>query len=214
MKILVATTNKSKSDRIEKALTGLDFEIQNLNDLDWSLEIDEDKDTFEKNAVKKALEYSKKFDGLVIASDGGFSIPVLGNNWNALFTHRFAGKKADDFDRINAVLEMMKPYKGDQRASYFTESIAIERNNKVLFSTTVKGPTGYLLEEFDKANYRDGFWMGAIFYFPEFDKVSNLLTDEERAKQKNHWSLIQEEIRKFFSGFLPEFIPHSDAGQE
>lgn len=202
MKILVATTNKSKSDRIEKALSGLDFEVQNLNDLDWTLEIDENKNTFEKNAIKKALEYSKKYDGLVIASDGGFSIPVLGDKWNALFTHRFAGKEADDFDRINAVLEMMKPYKGDQRASCFTESIAISRNNEVLFSTTVKGPTGYILEKFDKENYREGFWMGAIFYYPEFKKVSNLLTDEEKAMQKNHWSLIQEEIRRFITGFL------------
>ena len=84
-KIVLATTNSSKIKPFiyawNKSELSDRYEILTFKDIEKpDFEVDEDTDSFEKDALKKALEYSKFLNLPTIALDRGIEIPSL-NNW-------------------------------------------------------------------------------------------------------------------------------------
>ena len=83
MKIVLASANKGKIKEFERLLPN--DEIVAFSEILGKIEIDEDKDTFKGNAIKKAqtiydeLQKINFGDVVVISDDSGISVPVLGN---------------------------------------------------------------------------------------------------------------------------------------
>lgn len=196
--ILIATGNKHKKEKLTWIVNNHFDKIDYLEDLDFSINIDENASTFEGNAQLKALTYSKKYDGFVIATDGGVSIPAL-ESWNNLRTKRFAGEDISDFQRIDILLEMMKDKKGKDRAMVWNEAIAIAKDGKVLFSTEVEGVKGLMETEFNPANYKEGIWVCSIWFFPQFQKNFFQLDKEELDQVENSWFLLKEASQDFLT---------------
>lgn len=83
-KILIATRNKNKFREIESIFHDLDknkrFELISLNDVNkipFDFEVIEDGNTYEENAVKKAVEYGNLADSLTLADDSGLEVDAL-----------------------------------------------------------------------------------------------------------------------------------------
>ncbi len=123
-KILLATNNPHKSEKLTWIVDGYFSRIETPKEIGLSLDVEEIGKTFEENAIIKALSFSRYYDGYVIATDGGVSIPALGRGWDGLRTKRFAGEEATDQDRIEKLLSLMKDKKGDERAMFWHEAIA------------------------------------------------------------------------------------------
>lgn len=85
-KIVVATNNKGKIKEIKEILK--EYELLTLKDINCDIEVEEDKNTFEENAKKKAKEVSKLVDMPCIADDSGICIEVF-NGWPGVHTARF-----------------------------------------------------------------------------------------------------------------------------
>lgn len=80
-KLLVATGNRHKAREIEailrEALSGHSFEIVSLAQYPGVPEAIEDGDSFEANAVKKAIHYAKATGLLALADDSGLVVDAL-----------------------------------------------------------------------------------------------------------------------------------------
>jgi len=129
------------------------------------LETEERGESFEEIARNKAVSASINYEGFTIATDAGMDIPGL-KGWNSLLTKRFIGKKdASDFERMDALLEMMKGIP-DRRMSW-NEAVAVAYRGKVIFSTTVKGAEGVLQENYDRKKIQERYLALFSLVFPK-----------------------------------------------
>ena len=115
-KIVIATNNKGKVEEIKQILEG--YELLTLKDINCNIEVEEDKDTFEGNSLKKAKEIYETTGIPCIADDTGLCIDAF-NGWPGVYTARFLGENATQEERNNAILEKMKDLKENERTARF-----------------------------------------------------------------------------------------------
>ena len=196
--ILLATGNADKQQAFRQLLEGLPLAPVTPQQAGVGAVPDETGATHQAIAVDKAVEWSKAASMLVIASDGGLVIPALGQLWESRHTHRFAGPAADDAERLERLLELMRPFKGKDRAASWVEALAIADNGRVLASWELEGASGML------ANRRGGqgpvpkFWAFTIWRFPQFRTTYDKLTVEQRESINDHWARLRVLVHGFF----------------
>ncbi len=78
MDIVLATRNKKKIEEIRRITAGLPVVVLSLDNFPQCPEVVEDRDTFEGNAVKKALEVSQCTGKPALADDSGLEVDALG----------------------------------------------------------------------------------------------------------------------------------------
>ncbi len=199
-KILLATGNPHKIKKLSHIVREY-FTPTRLQDTNLPQDIVERGDTFEGIATEKAIVFSKRWGGYAIATDGGIDIPALGQRWNQLFTKRFIGRPdATDFDRLDAILELMKDKQGTDRQMVWREAVAIAHNGKRLFSLEVEGSKGIMQETYDPKKYRSGIWLCSLWYYPDFRKNFFDLSDVELAKGEVSWTRLETAVREFLAG--------------
>ena len=111
-KILVATNNPGKIKEIQEILKG--YQLVTLKDINCKIEVEEDQETFEGNAKKKAKEIAELTNMPSIADDSGLCIEAF-DGWPGVYTARFLGEEATPTERNEAILEKMKNLKQEQR---------------------------------------------------------------------------------------------------
>ncbi|MEX2209529.1 MAG: non-canonical purine NTP pyrophosphatase [Patescibacteria group bacterium] len=196
--ILLGTTNPHKIQKLSRIVSGY-FEPVRLEDTSISAELNEEGQSFESIATDKAVTFSKRYDGYAIATDGGIDIPALGSRWNKLFTRRFINREnATDFERLDAILELMKDKRGDERKMIWREAAAIAHKGKRIFSLEVDGSKGIMQESYDRRKYRPGIWLCSLWYYPQFGKNFFDLSPSELAKGEVSWDRLEKAIRTFF----------------
>lgn len=94
--LVVATTNRGKLAELRELLAGLDVEVLAVSDVSARpIDVVEDGNTFEANAVKKAREVSAKTLMLTLADDSGLEVDAL-EGAPGVYSARFAGERATD----------------------------------------------------------------------------------------------------------------------
>lgn len=104
-KIVMATNNQGKLKEVREILK--DYEILSLKDLACDIEVEEDKDIFEGNSLKKAREISKLLKMPCIADDSGLCIEEL-NGFPGVLTARFLGEDASQEERNNYLINKLE----------------------------------------------------------------------------------------------------------
>ena len=197
--LLIATGNPHKIRKISEMFAGQKVQIQTPEQAGVVLEIDEDKITFEENATLKAVEYSKLYGGVVIATDGGMTIPSL-EDWDSLRTKRFAGELATDEERIAQLLVRMANKKGSERRMVWREAIALAKGGKKLFSIEVQGAEGMMAASFNPKYYRPGIWVCSIWEFPQFSSKNFFeLSDDEVKAAEISWGRLGDALGIYLS---------------
>ncbi len=100
MKIVLATHNKKKVEEIRRITVDLPVSILSLDDYPDCPETVEDKDTFEGNAVKKAVEVCHCTGKIALADDSGLEVDALGGA-PGVYSARYAGGAGDGQDVRN-----------------------------------------------------------------------------------------------------------------
>jgi inosine/xanthosine triphosphate pyrophosphatase family protein len=196
-RILLATGNPAKQETLRWLVAGLPLTAVTPGELSLDSVPDESGATHHQIARQKAEEWSRASAMLVIASDGGLLIPALGANWESRFTHRFAGPAADDNERLRRLLEIMQPYSGPDRAASWIEAVAIADRGTVLESWELTGSTGLIATEPPAKLDEPGFWVFSIWYFLEFGKTYNQLSDAEKDSLDDHWTRLKALVQSF-----------------
>ena len=200
-KIVIGTGNSHKKEKLSWIVEGFFDEIMPF---ERKIEIEENGKNFEENARMKSLATAKEYGCYAVATDGGVLIPALGNNWNELLTRRFFGKEdVGDFDRIDALLEIMKGKKGDERKIIWKEAIAVANPEKVIFSSEVEGDIGLLQETYNPKQYKEGIWLCTITSYPQFGGKNFFeLSEKEKEYGEISWWKLRDQTRKFLYDFF------------
>ena len=103
--ILLATSNKNKVREIQHVLKYFPVEIKSLSDFGPLPGVVEDGETFDDNAYKKALHYSKVLGLPAMADDSGLVVTSLGGR-PGVFSARYAGENATDEENCQKLLKM------------------------------------------------------------------------------------------------------------
>lgn len=134
MKIVLASNNQGKIKEFKKLLPN--DEVFAFSEILGKLEIEEDKDTFKGNAIKKAQTISDELqkigfgDVLVISDDSGISVPIL-NNAPGVYSARYAGLKASDKENNLKLIDELNKLGVDKTAAFYTACIAMVYKNEV-----------------------------------------------------------------------------------
>jgi inosine/xanthosine triphosphate pyrophosphatase family protein len=155
----------------------------------------------EEIASAKAVAWSRVLPGdLVIASDGGLSIPALGDAWDPTRTRRIGSDGATDFERAESLLARTAHLQGVERRISWQEAVAIARNGALLGLWSAESEPGYLTTEADSdlIARSNGFWVDALWICPEsHDRRLVELSQAERACCGDHWSRLKSQVRDF-----------------
>jgi inosine/xanthosine triphosphate pyrophosphatase family protein len=201
--ILLATTNPDKQQQFRWLLEGLPLTPVTPQDLGLTSVPDEVGDSHHAVARLKAQLWSQSGSILAIASDGGLVLPALGAGWESLYTHRFAGETATGEDRVRNLLEMLRPYRGQDRRALWLESLAIAHRGRILASWELDGATGRIGEAMPSETPEpDGFWAFSVWEFPKLGKTYNQLSIQERESLDDHWVRLTRLVRRFFRGYF------------
>ncbi|MBO8159837.1 XTP/dITP diphosphatase [Thermosyntropha sp.] len=123
--LLIATRNQKKKRELQNILTDLDIKVITLEEIDIDVpEIEEDGETFEENAIKKA-RVTADFTGYVcLADDSGLMVDALEGK-PGVYSARFAGEKATDEENNQKLLTFMQGIEEEKRTAKFVCVIAI-----------------------------------------------------------------------------------------
>lgn len=175
MEILIATNNKHKVNEIKEILKNGNIILHTLSDLNINIEVEEDKDTLEGNAFKKAEEMHKASGLPTIADDTGLFVEAL-NGEPGVYSSRYAGENATYDDNCNKLLLNMKNFPERKRNAFFKTVVCFyESENKYnLFEGICNGKITT-----DKSGEK-GFGYDPLFIPDGFDKTYAEMSEEEK----------------------------------
>jgi XTP/dITP diphosphohydrolase len=195
--LLIATNNPHKLTEYRDILAGLPVELVTLPDVGLSADVPETGDTFEENAVQKAVAYARLSGLLTLADDSGLAVDAL-NGEPGVHSARWSGRETPYPERHRLLQRLLADVPWERRTARFICVIAIARapstdGGSADFATpggevrTVEGVCeGFIARE---PRGTGGFGYDPMFYLPEHgctmaelpDGVKNRVSHRGRA---------------------------------
>ena len=192
--LVIATRNKGKTLEIKALLKGFPVEIKNLDDFGPIPHLEEDGDTFEENAYKKA-SFAGRILGLpALADDSGLTVEAL-DGAPGIHSARYAGENATDEQRYLQLLGEMEGESNRKAAFECVISIAVPTGPALTYEARCEGlittePTG-----------SNGFGYDPVFFYPPYNKTFAQITIEEK-NSISHRGKALAELRSEFDKVL------------
>jgi len=176
MKLIIASNNAHKMREINEIL-GAEFpDMVTLKQAGLDIDVVEDGDTFQANAIKKAEEVriASGFPA-ALADDSGLIVDALGGA-PGVYSARYAGEGHNDADNNAKLMRDMEGVPTEQRTCRFASAVALAREGKE--TICVMGyAEGILLTE---ARGSNGFGYDPYFFYPPLEKSFAQLSAEEK----------------------------------
>jgi len=188
--IVIATRNKGKTAEIREMLKGFPVNIKNLDDFGPIPEIEEDGDTFDENAYKKASVTARILGMPALADDSGLLVEALGGA-PGVHSARYAGENATDKQRGEKLLEEMKGKTNRKAVFECVISIAVPSGPALTYEARCEG----LITE--EPAGQNGFGYDPVFFFPELNKTFAELTRTEKSRVSHRGKALGELKEEF-----------------
>ena len=202
-KLLISTRNPHKLREITAIMESTGVELVSLAAFPDAPEVDEDRETLEGNAIKKACQL-QAFSGLpTVADDTGLEVEALGGA-PGVRSARFAGEDADD--AANRALLLDRLQDADDRRARFRTVIALCTATGI---HTFEGlcPGTIIREE----RGEKGFGYDPLFQPEGHDSTFAQMTDEQKNAISHRGRALQALARSFDMAMLidgrPEVSP-------
>jgi XTP/dITP diphosphohydrolase len=133
--LVIASTNVHKIREFRAMLKSFPrFDLLSLCDFPQYAPPEETGQTFEENAALKALHAAKTLHRWVIADDSGLVVPAL-NGAPGVYSARYAGNDATDFDNRKKLLDQMKHLLEEDRNAHYECCIVLASPSGIKKST-------------------------------------------------------------------------------
>jgi XTP/dITP diphosphohydrolase len=172
MEVIVATNNKFKINEIKSIFS--EDTIYTLKDKKIDKEVEEDADTFLRNAKKKAHEIYNIASMPVIADDSGLCVNAL-NGFPGVMTHRFLGENATDKDRNEYIINEVKKC-DDKSAKVVCELVYYNGEDTIVGEGIIEGNIT------DSRRGDNGFGFDEIFELLDGRTLAELTPEEKNKK--------------------------------
>ena len=200
MKLVVATRNPGKIRELDRLLAGLGLELVGLDP--GVPDVVEDRDSFEGNATKKAMEVALQVGEMTVADDSGLVVDAL-DGAPGIYSARYAGTHGDDQANNDKLVRELADVADADRTGRFVCALAFADPNGPLGESchVVRGTIeGTLLREERGA--------GGFGYDPLFLPIGETRTTAEMpAVEKNaisHRARAARALGEFLKAYLEE----------
>ncbi len=175
--IVLATGNKDKAREI-KAMLDHKFEVKSMKDMGIDIEIIEDGDTFEDNAlikVRAIQPFVKDSEMIIMGDDSGLSVDTL-DGAPGIYSARYAGEDVTYRDNNEKLLKAMRDVPEEKRGAEFVSAIAmiLPDGQELTVRGTVRGRIA-----FDFMG-EEGFGYDPLFIVEETGKSYAQMAPEEK----------------------------------
>ncbi|HSN04769.1 MAG TPA: XTP/dITP diphosphatase [Nitrospira sp.] len=173
--LVLATRNRHKGEELEALLGDLGIRIRTLADFPGAPEVEEDGETCEANAIKKARVIANATGLPAVADDTGLEVDALGGR-PGVYAARYAGENATYEDNCRKLLQELAGVPRDKRTARFLTVAAIAVPGETV-QVTRGVLEGYITEQ--SAGSR-GFGYDPVFYVPEAGATLAEITPEQK----------------------------------
>ena len=122
-KLIFATGNEGKMKEVRMILADLGFEIQSMKEAGIDIDIVEDGQTFEENALIKARAISKASGCLVLADDSGLEVDYM-DKAPGIYSARFLGEDTSYRIKNQYIIDKLAGVPDPERTARFVCAIA------------------------------------------------------------------------------------------
>lgn len=187
--IVMASGNKGKIKEAQEILS--EYKIIPMSEIGIDIDVEEDQDTFEGNAIKKAETIAKILKGkMCLADDSGIEIEYLGG-FPGVYTQRW--HQGTDRERNLAIIEKLKGVPKENRKIKFITAMAISDGENTL--TAIGEIEGYVAE---CPRGDNGFGFDEIFELEDGKTLAEISQDEknEISARRKALELLKNEINR------------------
>ena len=175
-KIIFATGNENKMKEIRMILSDLGMPILSMKEAGIDVDVVEDGETFEDNALIKAKAIADLVENaIVLADDSGLEIDYL-NGEPGIYSARYAGTNTSYDIKNNLLISRLQGVEDEKRTARFVCAIAavFPDGTSEVVRGTIEGRIGYEIKG------SNGFGYDPIFYLPEYECTTAELSPEKK----------------------------------
>ncbi len=192
--LIIASNNAHKIAEIKAILDGLFAPIVSLREAGIDIDVVEDGDTFEANALIKARAIAALCpDSAVLADDSGLEVDALGGQ-PGVYSARYAGEGHDDAANNEKLLQALADVPDDERSARFVSAIALLRPG--LDELVVRGSCDGVIGHAPRGT--NGFGYDPLFVFPDRSQTFAELTEDEKnaiSHRGRSLAMLRERVR-------------------
>ena len=183
--LVIATRNKGKTKEIKALLEDFPVEIKNLDDFGPIPHLEEDGNTFDENAYKKASFAARILGLTALADDSGLIVEAL-DGAPGIHSARYAGENATDEQRYLKLLDDMEGKSNRKAAFECVISIAVPAGPALTYEARCEGliatePVG-----------SNGFGYDPVFFYPPYNKTFAQITGKEKNRISHRGKALAE----------------------
>jgi XTP/dITP diphosphohydrolase len=135
--IVIATRNRGKVEELTSLLHDVKVKVRDVGDFEGLGEIEEDADTFEGNALKKARVVAHFTGHAALADDSGLEVDAL-DGAPGVHSARYAGPGGDAVANRLRLLDAMR-YVEDRRARFRCVLAFVDGQDEWIFDGSCEG---------------------------------------------------------------------------
>ena len=173
--ILLATNNPGKARELSSLISGERWKFTTPAEQGIDLDVEENGNTFEQNAVLKVRAFTRVSRLITLADDSGLEVDAL-DGAPGVYSARYAGPEATDDDRNRYLLSELSDVPDDRRQARFRCVIAIAFPDGD--TVMCKGECSGIITREPRGD--NGFGYDPIFYLPQFNKTMAELTMQQK----------------------------------
>lgn len=162
--LVIASRNKGKTREFSALLGGLGITVLSLSDFKPMDEVIEDGETFQENALKKAIITARSLGLPALADDSGLTVKALGG-LPGVRSARFAGERATDSDNNEKLLSALKGIEDRAAAFVCVMAIAAPDGTNRIYEGRCEG------EITQRPQGDGGFGYDPLFFYPPLGKT-------------------------------------------
>ena len=173
--ILIATGNPGKLEELRTLLGTIGIPVISLDDISAVPAFPEEGESYEENAVGKAVHYSRHTDHLTLADDSGLEVDCLGGI-PGVRSARFAGEEAGSAEKCRKILSLLAGVPAVRRGAGFRCVLALARKGELIrvFRGTCRGRIA------TQPSGEKGFGFDPVFFYPLAGKTFAELAPDEK----------------------------------
>lgn len=187
--IVIASGNAGKIKEAQEILN--EYKIIPMKEFGINIDVEENEETFEGNAIKKAETIAKYLNGkMCIADDSGIEVAYL-NGFPGVHTKRW--HTGTDRERNLAIIEKLKDVPKEKRKIKFVTAVALSDGKNTISATAVI--EGYVAENVRGEN---GFGFDEIFELENGKTLAEISQDEknEISARKKALEALKNSVKK------------------
>lgn len=186
--LVLGTHNRKKGIELRELLEPHGIRVQTLAEIPESIEVEEDRETFEGNARKKASEQAQHLQRWVLAEDSGLAVDAL-DGAPGVYSARYSGPEATDEKNNQKLLQELGETPLEQRTAYYVCYAALSDPLGNILATSEGRCHGRILFDHRGTN---GFGYDPLFEVVEHGQTFGELSSQIKQQLSHRGQAMRE----------------------